>query len=159
MTLAAYDFLEVESLQGEVSEGERDTRVELAAAFRIAVSRDWNKSTANHMTTRVPDQPDCFLMNAADFAWGEVSASNLLKLDMGCNVVSDTDRKPCPGGRNFHSALQRERDYIDCTVHIHPGAGVVGRRAAVFRSRSCGVCGQAAYHDYEGLAQDADEVP
>jgi ribulose-5-phosphate 4-epimerase/fuculose-1-phosphate aldolase len=85
MTLAAYNLVEVESLQGKVSEAEWAARVELAAAFRIAVSRDWNNSTANHMTARVPDQPECFLMNAADFAWDEVTASNLLKLDMDGN--------------------------------------------------------------------------
>lgn len=55
MTMAAYDLPEVESLQGKVSEAEWAARLELAAAFRIAVSRNWNKSTANHMTARVPD--------------------------------------------------------------------------------------------------------
>ncbi len=163
MTMAAYDLPKVESLQGKVSEAEWAARVELAAAFRIAVSRNWNKSTANHMTARVPDQPEYFLMNAADFAWDEVTASNLLKLDMDGNVVSDTDRKPRPAGLNFHSALQRERDHLNCTVHIHPTAGVVvsawEEGLQFFDQGSCGVYGQVAYHDYEGLAQEEDEAP
>ena len=44
-----------DSLRGTVSEVEWEARVELAAAFRIAVSRGWNNSTANHMTARIPD--------------------------------------------------------------------------------------------------------
>ena len=160
MTAAAYDLPDVESLQGKVSEAEWDARVELAAAFRIAVSRGWNKSTANHMAARVPDQPECFLMNGADFAWDEVTASNLLKLDLDGNVVSDTDRKPRPAGLNFHSALIRERDHLNCTVHIHPAAGVVvsawEEGLQFFDQGSCGVYGQVAYHDYEGLAQEED---
>lgn len=162
MTLAEFDLPEVESLQGKVSEAEWDARVELAAAFRIAVSRGWNESTANHMAARVPDQPECFLMNGADFAWDEVTASNLLKLDLDGNVVSDTDRKPRPAGLNFHSALIRERDHLNCTVHIHPAAGVVvsawEEGLQFFDQGSCGVYGQVAYHDYEGLAQEADEA-
>ena len=99
MATAAYELQQDESLRGKVSEAEWAARVELAAAFRIAVARGWNRSTANHMTARVPDQPQYFLMNAADFAWDEITASNLLKLDMDGNVVSDTHRKPRPAGR------------------------------------------------------------
>lgn len=163
MSISAYELPEVESLQGKVSDAEWTARVELAAAFRIAVSRGWNKSTANHMTARVPDQPEYFLMNAADFAWDEITASNLLKLDMDGEVVSDTDRKPRPAGLNFHSALQRERAHLNCTVHIHPGPGVVvsawEEGLQFFDQGSCGVYGQVGYHDYEGLAEEADEAP
>ena len=44
-----------DSLRGTVSEVEWEARVELAAAFCIAVSRGWNNSTANYMTARIPD--------------------------------------------------------------------------------------------------------
>ena len=163
MTNAAYELIEDDSLQCTVSEAEWDARIELAAAFRIAVARGWNKSTANHMTARVPDQPEYFLMNAANFAWDEITASNLLKLDMDGNVVSNTDRKPRPAGLNFHSALQRERRHLNCTVHIHPGPGVVvsawEEKLQFFDQGSCGVYGQVTYHNYEGLANEADEAP
>ena len=163
MATAAYELQQDESLRGKVSEAEWAARVELAAAFRIAVARGWNRSTANHMTARVPDQPQYFLMNAADFAWDEITASNLLKLDMDGNVVSDTHRKPRPAGLNFHSALQRERPHLNCTLHVHPAAGVVvsawEEGLQFFDQGSCGVYGQVTYHDFEGLAQEADEAP
>jgi len=163
MALLDYEIGREETLRGKVSAAEWDARVELAAAFRIAVARGWNNSTANHMTSRVPDQPDYFLMNASDFAWDEVTASNLLKLDMDGNVVSDTDRKPRPAGLNFHSALQRERRHLGCTLHIHALAGVVvsalEEGLQFFDQGSCGIYGEVAYHDFEGIAEEADEAP
>ncbi|MPY71608.1 MAG: hypothetical protein GEU92_16160 [Alphaproteobacteria bacterium] len=152
-----------ESLRGKVSEAEWDARVELAAAFRICYARGWNSSTANHMTSRVPDQPDTFLMNASVYAWDEITASNLLKLDHDCNVLGDTDLKPRPAGLNFHSALQREKPEIGCTLHLHPIDGVVvsalEEGLMFYDQGSCGVYGQVTYHDFEGLAQEADEAP
>ena len=154
---------EDESLRGKVSEAEWDIRVQLAAAFRICYGRGWNGSTANHMTARVPDEPEHFLMNASDFSWDEITASNLLKLDHDGNVLGDTDRKPRPAGLNFHSAIQREMPDMVCSLHLHPMAGVVVsamKEGLMFYDQaSCTVYGQVTYHDFEGIAQEADEAP
>ena len=160
-TLAVLE--EEESLRGTVSDAEWTARVELAAAFRICYMRGWNGSTGNHMTSRVPDEPHHFLMNAADFAWDEITASNLLKLDMDGKVVSHPSRKPRPAGLNFHSAIQREMPHISSSLHLHPMAGVVVSAMEdglmYFDQNSCSLYGQVTYHDYEGLAQEADEAP
>jgi ribulose-5-phosphate 4-epimerase/fuculose-1-phosphate aldolase len=152
-----------ESLRGKVSEAEWGARVQLAAAFRICHARGWNSSTANHMTARVPDEPEHFLMNASDFSWDEITASNLLKLDHDGKVLGDTDRKPRPAGLNFHSAIQREMPQMACSLHLHPMAGIVV--SAMKEGLHCvdqasgAVYGQVTYHDFEGLAQEADEAP
>jgi ribulose-5-phosphate 4-epimerase/fuculose-1-phosphate aldolase len=163
MAEAAIHLHREESLRTKVSEGEWNARVELAAAFRICAMRGWNLSTANHMTARVPDDPRYFLMNASDFAWDEITASNLLKLDMDGKVVSDTDRRPRPAGLNFHSALQREKSGLGCTIHMHPSAGVIvsamEEGLMFFDQSACSLYGQVTYHDFEGLAQEADEAP
>lgn len=152
-----------DTLRGKVSEAEWEARVELAGAFRICYRNGWNGSTANHMTARVPDAPEHFLMNAAEFAWDQITASNLLKLDHGGTVLSDTDRRPRPAGLNFHSAIQRERPHLRCSIHLHPMAGVVvsAMREGImfFDQSSCALHGQVSYHDFEGLAQEADEAP
>ena len=102
-------------------------------------------------------------MNASVFAWDEITASNLLKLDHDGNVLSDTDRKPRPAGLNFHSAIQREMPGIACTLHAHPMAGVVvsamQEGLMFFDQSSCSIYDQVTYHDFEGLAQEADEAP
>lgn len=154
---------DTESLRGKVSEAEWDARVELAAAFRMCYARGWNGGTANHMTSRIPDEPGTFLMNASIYAWDEITASNLLKLDHTGTVLSDTDLRPRPAGLNFHTALQREKPEIGCTLHLHPMAGILvsamEEGLMYFDQSSCAVYGQVTYHDFEGLAQEADEAP
>ncbi|MBD21609.1 MAG: class II aldolase [Rhodospirillaceae bacterium] len=147
----------------DVSEIEWEARVQLAAAFRICYGNGWNGSTANHMTARIPDEPEYFLMNASKYSWDEITASNLLKLDLNGQVISDTDLKPRPAGLNFHSAIQREMPHVACSIHLHPLAGVVvsamKEGLMFFDQGSCSVYGQVAYHDFEGIAEEADEAP
>jgi len=156
-------FNQVQSLCGQVSGAEWKTRKNLAAAFRISYERGWNNSIANHMTARVPDEPEHFLMNASDYAWDEITASNLLKVDHRGKVLNQTDKKPRPAGLNFHSAIQREIPEIFCTIHMHPMSGVVvsamKEGLMFFDQGSCSLYGQVSYHDFEGIAQEAEEAP
>ncbi len=46
------------SLRGQVSEAEWETRVALAAGCRITQHFGWNDTIRNHLTARVPDEPD-----------------------------------------------------------------------------------------------------
>jgi ribulose-5-phosphate 4-epimerase/fuculose-1-phosphate aldolase len=81
---------------------------------------------------------------------------------MDGNVVSDTDRKPRPAGLNFHSALQRERRHLNCTVHIHPGPGVVvsawEEGLQFFDQGSCGVYGQVEATDGSNIATKRRQI-
>ena len=78
-------------------------------------------------------------------------------------MLGDTDRKPRPAGLNFHSAIQREMPDMVCSLHLHPMAGVVVsamKEGLMFYDQaSCTVYGQVTYHDFEGIAQEADEAP
>lgn len=151
------------SLQGKVSDEEWDTRVNLAAAFRVAYHYGWNRRINNHMTARVPDEPDHFLMNPVGLGWHEVTASNLVKADYDGNLLSETDLALAPAGFNFHSAIQASKRDINCTFHIHPKAGVVvsamKNGLMIVDQSACGLYGQVAYHEFEGLAQEEDEAP
>ena len=46
----------------DISEAERDLRVQVAAAFRVAHHYGWNLQILNHITARIPGQPDRFLV-------------------------------------------------------------------------------------------------
>ncbi|MBI76591.1 MAG: hypothetical protein CMM53_02240 [Rhodospirillaceae bacterium] len=49
------------------------------------------------------------------------------------------------------------------SLHSHPLAGFVvlamKERLTFFDQGSCSVYGQVAYHDFEGIAEEADEAP
>ena len=149
--------------QSGVSKAEWETRVNLAAAFRIAHHLGWNNTIRNHITARVPDAPDTFLMNPMGLGWHEVTASSLLKIGLDCTVLTPTELKPAPAGLNFHSAILRAKPELACTLHVHPLDGVVisaTKQGLIYVDQgSCALYGDVAYRDYEGLAQEEDEGP
>jgi ribulose-5-phosphate 4-epimerase/fuculose-1-phosphate aldolase len=56
-------------------------RIDLAAAYRLAVRFGFNEGIDNHFTLMVPGSRDRFLLNAFGLHWSEVTASNLLVVD------------------------------------------------------------------------------
>lgn len=146
-----------------MSDAELETRTELAAAFRAAYRLGWNRTISNHMTARLPDNPDHFLMNARGFGWHEITPGNLIKLDLDGRVLSETELLPGPAGLNFHSAILRAKPEINSTLHLHPMAGVVvstlDEGLRFYDQESCAIWGQVSYHAFEGLAEEKDEAP
>ena len=146
-----------------VSAAERTLRVELAAAFRVAHHYRWNLQILNHITARLPDRPDRFLMNPYGPGWDEITASNLVTVDFDGHVLSHDGVKLAPAGYNFHSGILKARPHLNCVIHVHATPGVViaatkGGLQIVDQS-GCHLYGEVAGHDFEGFAQEEDEVP
>lgn len=147
----------------EMSEGERALRIEHAAAFRVAHHFGWNAGINNHITARVPDRPDRFLMNPFGLGWDEITAGNLVTIDFNGKVLSHDGVKLAPAGYNFHSGILKERPHLNCVIHVHATPGVVisatkGGLQIVDQS-GCHLYGEVGGHDFEGFAQEEDEVP
>ncbi len=150
------------SLRESVSLAEWEARVNLAAAFRVAYHLGWNRSNRNHMTLRIADAPDHFLMNAQDYGWHEITASNLLKIDLSGEILSISGMTPGPAGLNFHSAILREKPNLNATLHLHPMNGVVvsamEEGLQFFDQGACSIYGEISYHPFEGLADEKEEA-
>jgi ribulose-5-phosphate 4-epimerase/fuculose-1-phosphate aldolase len=150
----------------EMSAAERDLRIQLAAAFRVAHHYRWNLQILNHITARLPDHPDHpdrFLMNPYGLGWDEITASSLVTVDFSGNVLSHEGIKLAPAGYNFHSGILKARPHLNCVIHVHAMAGVViaatkGGLQIVDQS-GCHLYGEVAGHNFEGFAQEEDEVP
>ena len=80
---------DVPSLEGKVSTEEWRTRVDLAGCYRLARRNGWNNGIYNHASARVPGAPDKFLIKAHVLLWDEVTASNLIKVDMNAELDRD----------------------------------------------------------------------
>ena len=89
----------------DASPAERELRIDLAAAFRIGHHYRWNLQVNNHITARIPDRPDRFLMNPYGLGWDEITASNLVTIDFTGRVLSHDGVKLAPAGYNFHSGI------------------------------------------------------
>src|SRR3984885_16195554 len=85
---------------------ERALRVDLAAAFRLAVEFDWHESVSNHFSAALSQDGKCFLMNPRWKHFSQIRASDLLRLDADDPEVMKrpnppgNSRRACYGGSN-----------------------------------------------------------
>jgi ribulose-5-phosphate 4-epimerase/fuculose-1-phosphate aldolase len=147
----------------EITQAEWDLRVNHAAALRIGYHLGWNRSINNHITVRLPGEDGRFLMNPRGSGWDEATASSLVTTDYDKQLHSHADVKLAPAGFNFHSGILKARPDLNCVIHVHPAAGVaISATKAGLRivdQTGCYVYDEWGEHDFEGFAQESDEVP
>ncbi|WP_345814685.1 class II aldolase/adducin family protein [Paraburkholderia sp. PREW-6R] len=141
---------------GPRSEAEQQTRFDLAAAYRLAALNGWDDLIYTHISASVPGEPGHFLINPFGFAFDEVCASNLVKIDIHGNSVGTSEHPVNATGFALHAAVHAARADAFCVMHLHNTAGVaVSAQPAGLLPASQHALrfyGQLAYHDYEGLA-------
>src|SRR5450432_4370302 len=94
----------VQSLAGKVPEAEWRTRIELAAAYRLAAYFRWDDLVFTHFTARVPDSDHHFLINPYGMMFEEITASSLVQIDLHGNKVDDSAWPVNQAGFTIHSA-------------------------------------------------------
>lgn len=149
------------SKQDKVSPAEWKTRVDLAAAYRLFHLLGMTDLIYTHMSARVPDQENRFLINPYGLMFHEVTASNLIKVDSEGNLADDSEGEANPAGFTIHSALHMARPDIGCAIHLHTHAGMAVSAQAdgllPITQHSLRWYDRIAYHDYEGIALDHAE--
>lgn len=144
-----------------MNEKEKQCRIELAACYRVFDYFNWDELIYNHITVKVPGEEEHFLINPYGLHYSEVTASNLVKVDIHGNVVEETDYAVNPAGMLIHSAIHSVREDAVCIGHIHSDAGMTvacqqeGLRADNFYSVL--LDGRVAYHDFQGITVDNSE--
>jgi len=96
---------------------EQAARVDLAAAFRLAVRFDLHEGVCNHFSVMLADRRT-FLLNRYGLHWGEVSASNLLALDAAGRVVAGEGEYEKTAFW-IHSRIHRAHTHAACVLHTH----------------------------------------
>lgn len=149
-----------EELDNPVSETEWLARVDLAAAYRLADHFGFTQLVYNHITARVPGTADQFLINAFGLGYNEITASNLVKIDLDGNVLSGSAEINVPG-YIIHSAVHGARHDVGCVMHTHAPYGMVVSTLedgfVPYQQDSYAYYDEIAYHEFEGLAVDTDE--
>lgn len=99
-------------------DAERQARIDLAAAYRLACIHHLNEGVCNHLTLTLPGRPEHFLLIPHGTHWSQVSASKLLVVDLDGNVVSG---KGAVEDTAFfiHARLHRLRPDLRCIMHTH----------------------------------------
>src|SRR5688572_33384306 len=105
-------------LEQQVSSAiERTMRVDLAAAFRLAVRLDLHEGVCNHLSAMLPDGKR-FLLNRYGLHWSEVTASNLLALDAVGNVLEGEGEFE-KTAFYIHSRIHIANPRAACVLHTH----------------------------------------
>src|SRR6187455_406483 len=77
------------SVRDRVSAEEWDTRVNLAACYRLAAHYRMTDLIYTHISARVPGPDHHFLINAFGLLWDEINATTLVKVTLDGEVVDD----------------------------------------------------------------------
>lgn len=146
---------------------EWQARVELAACYRIFAMLGWTELIYNHITVRLPDSVTGgarqFLINPFGLHYSEVTASNLVKIDVDGQAISPSEHPVNVAGFIIHSAIHRAREDAHCIMHVHTTAGcaVACKESGLRQDNFYSVilAGDLAYHDYMGVTTDPAEQP
>ena len=148
------------NLKKDFNEEEWRNRVNLAACYHLADHFQMTDIIWNHITAKTSEQKETFLINQFGLRYDEVTASNLLEIDLEGNIVSGE------GDINYtgyiiHGAVHKARREINCVMHTHTRAGLaisclkdglnpIFQDAAIFHNR-------VSYHDWQGMSTEVEE--
>ena len=142
-------------------------RIELAACYRVFAMLGWTEMIYNHITVRLPasvaGEERQFLINPFGLHYSEVTASNLVKIDVGGRVLDGSAHRVNPAGFTVHGAIHEGLPGAHCVMHTHTTAGTAvaclqgGLQQTNFYSAQ--LHDMVAYHDFEGITIHAEEAP
>ena len=146
---------------------EWQVRLQLAACYRVFALLGWTEMIYNHITLRLPDSvtggQKQFLINPFGLHYSEVTASNLLKIDLQGNKLDDSPWPVNPAGFTVHGAIHENIPQAHCVMHTHTTSGlaVACSQSGLAQNNfySAQLHGMVAYHDFEGITVHADEAP
>lgn len=145
-----------------IDEVEWALRLKLAATYRIFDHLGWTMVIFNHITVRIPGPEHHFLINPFGLRYDEVTASNLVKIDLEGNVIGGS------GEFNFagfiiHGAIHSAVPGAQWIMHTHTKEGIAisCKRQGLTNTNfySAMFYDHVAYHDFEGVTLRADEQP
>jgi ribulose-5-phosphate 4-epimerase/fuculose-1-phosphate aldolase len=154
--------LKTTDVRARVSDAEWQTRVDLAACYRLMPLFGMSDLVYNHVTARVPGGDGKLLINPYGYMYEEITASSLVTINLAGEVLFNPNRDYGinQAGYVIHSAVHAARSDAHCVIHTHTRAGMA------VSSLKCGLLPmtqtamrfhQVAYHDYEGVAIDLAE--
>lgn len=148
------------SVRQQVSAEEWATRVDLAACYRLIAHFGWDDLVFTHISARVPGTHD-FLINPYGLMFEEVTASNLVRVDLAGNKTLPSEYEINPAGYTIHSAIHEVREDAGCVLHLHTMAGIAvsAQQPGLLpiSQQATFITLSLSYHEYEGIALNPEE--
>ena len=141
-------------------EDEWQNRLNLAACYHLADLFGFSDLIWNHITAKTSSNKNTFLINKFGLRYDEVTASNLLEIDLNGNILNGEGEINYTG-YIIHGAIHKKREDINCVMHSHSRAGLAIsclsegltptiQDAAMFHRR-------VSYHDWQGMSTETEE--
>ena len=146
---------------GDISDEERELRVQLAAGYRLADKYGMSELIYTHISLRVPGPKPTYLLNPHGMLFNQITASSLVKVDFEGKIAGPTEWPVNRAGVAIHGAILAARPDVNCVFHTHTPytiavsaleCGLLPMSQAALRFQ-----GQTAYHDYGRAAADPAE--
>ncbi len=136
-------------------------RTDLACAYRLAHHYGWTDLIYNHITAKLPGKEGRFLINPLGLSYDEITASNLVEIDLDGNIHGNTRHRINRAGFVIHSAIHGARQDAQCVFHTHSRAGVavscLKNGLEAMTQAGMQFHNRTSYHDYEGFNVVLDE--
>ncbi|WP_329362544.1 class II aldolase/adducin family protein [Streptomyces sp. NBC_01483] len=136
-------------------------RRELAAVYRLVAHFRMTDLIFTHISVRLPGPEHHFLINPYGLLFEEITASNLVKIDLAGHPVEESPHPVNPAGFVIHGAIHAARSDAQCILHTHTKAGcaVAAQEHGLLplNQISMEFYDRLGYHDYEGVALNLDE--
>ena len=143
-----------------MSELEWQTRVDLAAAYRIVHHHGWTSQVYNHITARIPGT-EALLINPFGHGYDEIRPDNLVKIDIDGNKLDDSPYPVNVAGYTIHSAIHSARPDLQCIAHTHSQNATaiccLEEGFIPLTQMGCMFHERIATHEFEGIALDVAE--
>merc|ERR1712088_1065223 len=137
---------DIRGLEGmSYTKNEKLLRCKLAAVYRLFDMYGWTQNIYNHISVRISQDTEHFLINPFGMLYNEITASGLVKVDMQGEVVEagTTNFGVNVAGFMLHAAIHSARPDIKCGL--------------LYLSQESCLIGDVSYHSYEGLVVEKSE--
>ena len=136
-------------------------RRQLAQAYHLIDFFGWTETIFNHISVRLPGDEGHYLVNPFGLNHDEVTAANLLKIDLDGKLAEASNYPVNPAGFALHSAIHGARADAHCVIHTHttPISAIALKRAGFGHDDFHGaqLTGRIGYHTFEGITLYAEE--
>ena len=155
--------LKIPDVKANVSAEEWEARVNLAATYRLIALYGWDDLVFTHVSARLPGPEHHFLINPYGMMFEEITASSLVKVDLGGRKLMESPFEINPAGFTIHSCIHVARPDALCILHVHSinGIAISAQKTGLLpiSQQSLFVLSSLAYHYYEGVALNPEEQP
>lgn len=155
--------LGVDDIKSAVTLEEWQTRIDLAACYRLMAFYGMTDLIYNHISARVPGEEGSYLINPYGMLYEEVTASNLVKIDVDGNTLLQPDHgyNVNVAGFYLHAPIHKARPDLHCIIHTHTRAGTavsgLSEGLLPLSQTAMRFFGRVGYHDFEGPAISGEE--